>query len=132
MRQVINRFYGLDNRYVRSMFSIPDIYKMFKEVYDSHNHRIISAYKQRHDGIMWNKDIYGIIVSFLTSDEHHLLWCAHKRYPTDYSPDPYKLTPLVSPKYVMWSLRHLPIRITPKHERPIVGTPVPTLFMFVW
>ncbi len=108
------------------------VYKIFKKGYASPNHRIISAYKPRHDGIMWNKDIYRIIVSFLMSDEHHLLCCAHKRYPTDYRPNPHKLAPLVNPKYVMWSLRRLPIRITPKHEHSMFRTSVPTFVVIVW
>jgi len=78
------------------------------KVYKKPINNSISAYRHKHDGVIWIPNIYSNIKSFLDQDDRLSLCIAHDLQIEDKRPDPYKNRPEINPEYIMWSLRQMP------------------------
>jgi hypothetical protein len=67
----------------------------------------ISGYTYRHDGIIWHPDIFWNIKSFLSIEDNHNLWIAHRIEDTVVRPEPNKIDGTSNTKYIQWSIRQV-------------------------
>jgi hypothetical protein len=72
----------------------------------------ITGYSHIRHGTMWIPDIYQTIITFLSNEDHHKFWIAHKVNTYMSRPNPNKYKTVANPQYIIWSNMQLPIQLT--------------------